>query len=244
MKKVAARDLMPSVDLSGSMEAENFEDLSGTRISRLDAVRLVLDDFIERRENDRIGLIVFGSAAYLQAPFTEDHDAVRFLLHETRVRMAGPQTMLGDAIGFAISRFEDSTSSNRVLILLTDGNDTESRMPPATAAEIAAKYDITIHTIAMGDPTAVGEEKLDLDALRKIADATGGSFFEATDREELTSIYRELDTLVPGIHETLGWRPKRPLFHLSLAAGMVLLLLYETVMVLRSTWRERRPAHA
>ena len=152
--------------------------------------------------SDRIGLIVFGNAPYIQAPFSQDHDIVRYLLDQTEVRMAGPQTMLGDAIGFAITRFEDSDaetpgSRDRVLILLTDGNDTGSKMPPDKAAHIAKGHDLTIHTIAVGDPTTVGEEKLDEDTLREIASETGGQFFRANDRTELEGIYRELDAIAP-----------------------------------------------
>jgi len=231
VKKVAARDLMLAVDLSGSMEAEDFQDAGGKKVTRLQAVKAVVGDFIERREDDRIGLVVFGTAAYLQAPFTQDHDIVRFLLDETRVRMAGPQTMLGDAIGFAIPRFEESTSSNRVMLLLTDGNDTGSRMPPSKAAEIAADRGITIHTIAIGDPETVGEEALDEDALREIARTTHGQFFRANDHEELDAIYRELDTLEPGIFDTLSHRPRHALWPWALGAVLLTLLIFHGVRV-------------
>lgn len=242
----AARDLLLAVDLSGSMETDDFEDETGQRISRLDAVKQVLDGFIERREGDRIGLIVFGSAAYLQAPFTEDHDTVRYLLDETRVRMAGPQTMMGDAIGFAIPRFEESSSKNPTLILLTDGNDTGSRMPPDKAADIAAKHGITIHTIAMGDPTTVGESALDLEALETISKKTQGRFFRADDREALEQVYEELDRLDPGQYETLSWRPRKALFPWALGLGLGVLLLFEVGMILRTyaTRRRRRAARA
>ena len=240
----AARDLLLVVDLSGSMETDDFEDESGQRISRLDAVKQVLDGFIERREGDRIGLIVFGNAAYLQAPFTEDHDTVRYLLDETRVRMAGPQTMMGDAIGFAIPRFEESSSKNPTVILLTDGNDTGSRMPPDKAADIAARHGVTIHTIAMGDPTTVGESALDLEALETISKKTGGRFFRADDRKALQQVYEELDRLDPGQYETLSWRPRRALFPWALGLGLGVLLLFEAAMVLRTTLRRRRVAHA
>ena len=245
VKTVSARDLMLAVDLSGSMEAEDFTDAEGGKLTRLDATKLVLEDFIAKREHDRMGLIVFGNAAYLQAPFTQDHETLRILLDQTRVRMAGPQTMLGDAIGFAISRFDESESTNRVLVLLTDGNDTGSKMPPAKAAEIAAKRDITIHTVAVGDPTTVGEEAMDLEALQGIADTTGGTLAQAKDLEELQASYAALDALEPGLFETLSWRPRRPLFAAFLAAAMLLLLAYEAWMLLRSrASRTGRAAHA
>ena len=240
----SARDLMLCVDLSGSMESEDFLTPTGERQSRLDAVKQVLDGFIERREADRIGLIVFGSAPYLQAPFTQDHRVARYLLGETRVRMAGPQTMLGDAIGFAITRFEDSQATERVLILLTDGNDTGSRMPPSKAAQIAADHGITIHTISVGDPAAVGETALDVEALQVIADTTGGRYFHADDGASLEAIYRSLDELAPSTFETLSYRPKVALFMWPLGLIVLLGLLYHTVLAVL-TWRaQRRPLRA
>jgi Ca-activated chloride channel homolog len=139
----------------------------------------VADDFIQKRTGDRIGLIVFGAAAYPQVPFTLDHQTCRVLLKETQAGMAGPQTMIGDAIGLAIKEFEHSDAQERVLILLTDGNDTGSRMPPVKAAEIAKGRGIKIHTIAIGNPQATGEDKVDVGMMRAISSTTGGRFFLA-----------------------------------------------------------------
>jgi len=239
IRTLSARDLMLGVDLSGSMESDDFQAPSGEHRSRLDAVKQVLDGFIERREADRIGLIVFGSAPYLQAPFTQDHRVARYLLGEARVRMAGPQTMLGDAIGFAITRFQDSQASERVLILLTDGNDTGSRMPPPKAAQIAADHGITIHTVSVGDPAAVGETALDVEALQEIAEATGGRYFHAEDGASLTAIYHTLDELEPSTFETLSYRPKVALFMWPLGLVVLLGLLYHAVLAVLS-WRSQR----
>ena len=181
-KTESTRDLMLLVDLSGSMETEDFKDPQGKQISRLDAVKMVLGDFIERRKSDRLGLIVFGNEPYLQAPFTRDHEVVRTLLGQTKAKMAGPQTAIGDAIGLAIKHFESSKSEHRVVVLLTDGNDTGSKVPPRKAAEIASQRGITIHTVAVGDPTAAGEGKMDIEALQAISRTTKGSFFRADDR--------------------------------------------------------------
>ncbi len=120
------RDLMLLVDLSGSMDARDFTDSRGDRVDRLTAVKGVLDDFLTRREGDRVGLIVFGNAAFVQVPFTQDLEATRLLLDETAVRMAGPRTAFGDAIGLGITLFERSEVEHRVMIALTDGNDTGS----------------------------------------------------------------------------------------------------------------------
>jgi Ca-activated chloride channel family protein len=131
-KTLPTRDLLLAVDLSGSMETQDFTDASGQRVDRLTAVKQVLDEFLARRQGDRVGLIFFGSAAFVQAPFTEDLEACRTLLGEAQVRMAGPKTVFGDAIGLAITVFARAAGlQERVLIVLTDGNDTDSEVPPA-----------------------------------------------------------------------------------------------------------------
>lgn len=243
-KVESARDLMLAVDLSGSMDTPDMLDAEGNRINRLDMVKLVLGDFIERREGDRIGVVVFGSEAFLQAPFTQDHDLVRTLLDQVQPRIAGPQTMIGDAIGLTIKIFDESDASDRVLVLLTDGNDTGSKVPPPKAAEIAASKDITIHTIAVGDPQAAGEAQMDLEALDAIAATTGGTAFSASDREQLEVIYIEIDALTPEEIETLSYRPTRPLFYWPLGIAIVLVLLYHATMVLRMAIARMRARHA
>lgn len=235
VKEIAARDMLLIVDLSGSMEANDFTDMAGEKISRLDAVKQVLGDFIDRRQGDRLGLAVFGNSAFPQAPFTDDHDVVRMLLDELRVRMAGPRTMIGDALGLAIRLFEASDSENKVVVMLTDGNDTGSQMPVARASQIAADNGITVHTIAMGDPATVGEDALNTEALEGISATTGGRFFLALDRGELDGVYDELDRIEPAIVETLSYQPKQGLFHFPLGAAAVFLLLFALLMVNRST---------
>ena len=225
VRETSARDMMLVVDLSGSMEAEDFDAADGSKISRLDAVKEVLHDFIERRRGDRLALAVFGNAAFLQTSFTDDHATVIALLDELQVRMAGPQTMIGDAIGLAIRVFESSESDNKVVVLLTDGNDTSSQMPVARAAQIAADNGITIHTIAMGDPTTVGESALDIPVLEEISDISSGQFFLGLNRDELVNIYDELDRIEPELVETVSYRPKRQLFHYPLGGAVSLMLL-------------------
>jgi Ca-activated chloride channel family protein len=243
-KVEAARDLMLAVDLSRSMEARDFRSPEGRRLDRLEAVKGVLDDFIARRAGDRIGLVVFGGQAFLQAPFTLDHDVCRALLAETRIGMAGPQTVIGDAIGVALKSFEASEAEDKVLVLLTDGNDTGSRIPPSTAADLAARAGVTIHTVAIGDPETSGEERVDLEALRAIAGATGGRAFRGEDREGLEAIYRELDALAPVELETLSYRPRRALFHWPLGAAVLLVFAYHLLMGLRLGLRSLATRHA
>ena len=227
------RDLMLLVDLSGSMETEDFVNASGETVDRLTAVKEVLDDFLTRREGDRVGLIVFGNAAFVQVPFTQDLQATRLLLGETAVRMAGPRTAFGDAIGLGITMFERSEVEQRVMIALTDGNDTGSKIPPQEAAKIARDNDITVHVVGVGDPAATGEEKLDEEALSAVADTTGGRYFHAADRDELEEIYAELDRIDTREVETETYRPRTDLFHWPLAAFAILGLLFHAGLALR-----------
>jgi Mg-chelatase subunit ChlD len=240
IKTLPTRDLLLAVDLSGSMETQDFSSAAGQRVDRLTAVKEVLDDFLARRKGDRVGLIFFGSAAFVQAPFTEDLDACRSLLDEAQVGMAGPKTAFGDAIGLAITVFEhDEGSRDRVLIALTDGNDTGSRVPPTKAAEIAREKQITIHTVAVGDPTAAGEEKLDEETLKAVATTTGGRYSHAGDRTALAAIYGQLDALRTREAQTVSHRPRRELFYWPLSVGMLLSLAYHAVWALRTSLRRR-----
>ena len=241
VREESARDLLLVVDLSGSMEAEDFASASGAKISRLDAVKEVLDEFIDRRNGDRLGLAVFGSAAFPQSPFTNDHAVVRQLLDELQPRMPGPQTMIGDAIGLAVRLFESSTAKKKLVIMLTDGNDTGSQMPVGKAAEIAAQQNIVIHTIAMGDPATVGEEALNTEVLENISSTTGGRFFVALDRRTLDEIYVELDRIEPALLETVSYRPKRSLFHYPLALAVLASLLMAIFLTGRPVSRQAWP---
>lgn len=229
VRQTPTRDLLLAVDLSGSMETKDFSSKAGKQVDRLDAVKEVLDEFLTRRRGDRIALIVFGSAAYVQVPFTEDVEVVRTMLADLAPRMAGPKTAFGDAIGLAITLFERSQVDQRVLIALTDGNDTGSRIPPQEAARIAADDHITIYAVAVGDPTAVGEEKLDEAALRAVAATTDGRYFFAADRAALGEIYAEIDRIETHQIETVSHRPLRELFHWPLALILVLALTYHAV---------------
>jgi len=221
-REIPVRDLLLAVDLSGSMATEDFQGPDGTAVDRLTAVKAVLDDFLSRRQGDRVGLILFGSAAFVQVPFTEDLAVCRELLAEAQVRMAGPQTAFGDALGLAINVFERSTVQERVLIALTDGNDTNSQVPPVKAAQIAADKGIVIHTVAVGDPRAAGEDALDEAALTQVAAATGGLYSHAANRSELQSIYDQLDRIETRRVQSVSHRPRRDVYWWPLAAALVL----------------------
>jgi len=240
IKELPMRDLLVAVDLSGSMEAQDFTDKEGSTVDRLTAVKEVLDTFFARRDGDRAGLILFGSAAFVQVPFTADLEVVRELLKEAQIRMLGPRTMLGDAMGLAINLFERSEVDERVLIVLTDGNDTGSLVPPERAAEIARDNGVVVYTIAIGDPAAMGEQALDEKTLENIAGITGGGYFHANDRQELEDIYTRLDELNPRQVETQSYRPLTELFEWPLAAGMLLTLFYIMFLEVRLRLRSRQ----
>ena len=239
-KELPTRDLLLLVDLSGSMRQEDFTNTEGKTMDRLTAVKEVLGDFLKRREGDRIGLVVFGDAPFLQAPFSTDLNLSAQLLDETAIGMAGGRTAFGDAIGLGITLFEQSEAPEKTIIALTDGNDTKSQVPPIEAARIAKEKGIRIHTVAIGDPTTVGEEKLDEVTLREVAETTTGSYFFAADHEQLAGIYTELDRIETRKLNTISHRPHRDLFYWPLLAA-VLLSVMEKVLWTMGKSRGTRP---
>ena len=230
----AARDIMLAIDLSGSMDYRDFPDGDGNNVSRFAAVQRVVSQFISDRESDRVGLIVFGDRAYLQLPFTRDLETAGALVQLMEVGMAGPRTALGDAIGLAIRSFESSEVDDRVLILLTDGNDTASKMTPLNAAGIAALNGVEIHTIGIGDINATGEDRVDFATLEAVAARTGGQFFNAEDEAGLTEIYRRIDEATTVDVRTQTWRPRESLVHWPAGIAAVLILFAYCVLLIRS----------
>lgn len=236
----AARDIVLAVDISGSMDARDFATADGEPAQRLAAVRDVIQSFVSDREGDRMALIVFGSKAYMQAPLTEDLNTITELLDRTEVGMAGPHTALGDAIGLAIRTFEASDIPQRLLILLSDGSDTASRMSPVNAAEIAADKGVEIYTIGVGNPQASGEDRVDLEALRDIAARTGGAYFFAGDTAALGAVYARIDALKPREIERLSYRPRQSLAHQPL--GLAALIGLGALVILHVGTRRRAAA--
>jgi Ca-activated chloride channel family protein len=233
---MTGRDLLLSVDLSGSMEEQDFQ-LNGEWVDRLTALKAVATEFIERRVGDRVGLILFGREAYLQAPLTFDRKTVSTLLDESVIGLAGKETAIGDSIGLAIRTLEDAgvEENRRVLILLTDGANTAGAVEPRKAAELAAQRKMVIYTIGIGadsltvrslfglreiNPSA----DLDEETMTAIADMTGGRYFRARDTAEFAEIYNILDELEPAESDERGFRPVTELFHWPLGAAVVLAL--------------------
>jgi Ca-activated chloride channel family protein len=242
-QRKSGRDLMIAVDLSGSMQATDFTLPDGSRANRLEAVKYVLARLAAQRASDRLGLIVFGNAPYLQSPFTDDHQVWAQLLGETDIGMAGQSTAFGDAIGLAIKLFRDSDSDNRVLIILTDGNDTGSMVPPVDAARVAASHGIRIYTIAMGDPATVGEEALDTATLQRVSELTGGRYFQALDQQALARAYEAIGELEPELYETISFRPRQSLHWVPVGAALGLYLCYHGFGAWQ-TWRRLGAARA
>ncbi|MBL4903250.1 MAG: VWA domain-containing protein [Desulfocapsa sp.] len=234
VKEIPTRDLLLAVDLSGSMDTEDFTSKDGKKITRLAAVKEVLDGFLERRKSDRVGLIFFGSAPFIQAPFTEDLELCRGLLEEAQVGMAGPKTAFGDTIGLSINMFKESELKDKLLIVLTDGNDTSSKVEPVKAAQIASDNGIVIYSVAVGDPQAVGEEKLDEKTLQSVSQTTGGIFFRANDREELEKIYEKIDTLSTHEIETTSYRPRIDMYYWPLGLAIILSLLMHALRLIQT----------
>ena len=228
------RDLLLAVDISGSMSMQDVR-LGGETVDRLAAVKVVLDDFIERRQGDRVGLILFGTQAYLQAPLTFDLPTVRRFLLEAPVGIAGGRTAVGDAIALAVKRLHGRPSESRLLVLLSDGSNNAGEIDPREAAEMAALEGVRIHTVGFGSETMriSGELGLrsvnpslglDESALAYIAEVTGGRFFRARDTARLAEIYDLIDALEPAEQQARPFRPVRALYYWPLAGACALFL--------------------
>jgi Ca-activated chloride channel family protein len=223
------RDLMLALDLSGSMAQEDFE-WRGRAVDRFSVVNTVARDFVAKREGDRLGLILFGTRAYLQTPLTRDRQTVIDMLAESEVGLAGEETAIGDAIGIAVKHLRDRPAEERILVLLSDGASNAGVADPIDAARLAAQAGIRIYTIGVGGspqqirtPFGVrmlgGRSDLDERTLREIAESTGGSYFLAGDTKSLIAVYERIDALEPTMGESETLRPARSLFHWPLAGA-------------------------
>jgi Ca-activated chloride channel family protein len=243
---VAGRNLMLAVDLSGSMDQKDFE-LGGLRVDRLTATKAVATDFIERREGDRIGLILFGELAYLQVPLTLDRKTVNTLLLEAFIGLAGEKTAIGDAITLAVRRVHEQKqeAGEQVLVLLTDGANTAGEVDPIKAAELARQVGLRIYTIGIGAETLevsslIGGRRpinpsadLDEATLTEIASLTGGRYFRATDTASLQDIYKLVDELEPVEEPESGFRPVKSHYFVPLGMAVALVTLLSLTSLLQ-----------
>ena len=228
----AARDLMLAVDISGSMEETDMR-IAGRPARRIDAVKSVVGEFAQRRQSDRLGLILFADNAYLQAPLTFDLVTVKKLLDEAQLGFAGTKTAIGDAIGLAIKRMIERPAQSRVVILLTDGANNAGSVEPIEAAKLAAEQGITLYTIGVGADEKVVQSffgssvvnpsrDLDEHTLREVAVLTGGKYYRAKNVDELEKIYAELDRIEPVDQDAEVFRPRDALFYWPLAFALLL----------------------
>lgn len=232
MKVKTSRNFLIAADISFSM-AEKDWVLNNKRSTRWEAVKSVMHEFIEKREGDRMGLILFGSNSYIQAPFTPDLETVDMMLDEADVGMAGQMTNIGKAIVKGISMFENDTIKTKVMLLLTDGVDGGSEILPLDAANLAKKDSIQIYTIGIGDPSS-GNSDLDEKTLQDISDMTDGQYFRAIDENRLNEIYAELDRLEPIEYEEEEFKPVTLLYHYPLGVALILAIFMLLVLNLIS----------
>lgn len=226
----SGRDLLLAVDTSGSMSIEDMQ-LGGQPAPRFAAIQAIATDFIHRREGDRVGLILFGTRAYLLVPLTFDLKTVGKQLTDSTIGLAGRETAIGDAVGLAVKRLRDRPENQRVMVLLTDGVNTSGELDPNKAIDLAAANKVRIYTIGIGadamrvssmfgsrvvNPSADLDEKM----LSTMADKTGGRYFRARNSEELADIYRSIDKLEPAADTKQSLRPVDELYWLPLAGAL------------------------
>ncbi|NKB97666.1 MAG: VWA domain-containing protein [Pseudomonadales bacterium] len=234
----SGRDLMLAVDISGSMATEDMA-VNGRFIDRLTVVKAVVGEFIEARQGDRVGLVLFGTNAYLQAPLTFDLTSVNRLLVEAPVGIAGGKTAIGDAIGLAVKRLRLRPQEDKVIILLTDGANNVGEVAPQKAAELAAFDKIKIYTIGVGAdemrmPSLFGSlgrmtnpsADLDEDTLKEVASVTNGEYYRAKDTAKLQEIYALIDELEPIDQDPETYRPIQALYYWPMSAAIITFALF------------------
>lgn len=225
-------NIMLALDLSGSMEVDDML-LHGRPATRLAVVKRAAAQFVEDRKTDKIGLILFGSQAYLQTPLTYDHRSLLMRIDDASVGLAGKTTSIGDALGLAVKRLQHVPSKGRVIILLTDGVNNSGVLAPVKAAELAATEGIKIYTIGLGAETDPGMNsnlflglnagaELDEDTLKEVSKITGGQYFRATDSQSLQSIYQTINQMETVAQEKQIIRPQHEYYAWPLALALLL----------------------
>lgn len=237
---ISGRDMMLAVDLSGSMEYQDML-LDGEQVPRMAVVKRLVTNFIDEREGDRLGLILFGSSAYVQAPLTHDLHSLRQWMDEAFVGLTGRETAIGDAIGLAIKRLVAEPAQSRVLVLITDGANTAGQVKPLRAARFAASEGIRIFTIGVGadTPPSLSSGMLDpsiaLDegTLVDVALITGGEYFRARNAEDINGIYQRIDELEPALRDRGPRRHALALYPWPLGLAILLSLAIASSAVYR-----------
>jgi Ca-activated chloride channel family protein len=245
-------DIVLTIDTSTSMRAMDFE-IKGRRVDRLDVAKVVIKDFIEKRVNDKIGMVAFAALPYTVCPLTLDHDWLEKNLERVRIGMVEDGTAIGSAVSSSLNRLKDTETKEKVVILLTDGMNNAGRISPMVAAEMAETLGVRVYTIGVGTkglaPYPIKDKfgnvmlrpveiDMDEDLLRKIADTTGGKYYRATDTESLQGIYDRIDELEKTPMEEIGYDLYRELFGIFLIPALALLLLE---VILSNTLLRRIP---
>lgn len=248
---LSGRDLMLAIDISPSMKETDMK-VNGVAQTRLEIVKRVVSEFVQEREGDRVGLILFGSEPYIQSPLSFDTQTVNTLLQEAYLGMAGQATAIGDAIALGVKRLRQRPEQSRVLVLLSDGANTAGEIPPEKAAQLAAQEKIKIYTVGIGAEEMIkrsffGAKKvnpsadLDEEMLQQLASLTEGQYFRARSTEELAEIYLAINELEPVEQETKSYRPTKALFYWFLATG---LLFYGSLILYKAIFRQIQTVRA
>jgi Ca-activated chloride channel family protein len=232
-KKIkTVRSFIVAADISFSMNERDWV-VGRKSQSRWDAVKTLMKDFVRERKSDQIGLVFFGSHAYLQAPLTTDLESIEWFLDQSDVGMAGQMTSLGEAIGFGLKIFKEDTIKQKVMLLLTDGVDTGEDIAPLDAAQLAKQDSIIIYTLGIGS-TKPSTYTLDERMLKDIASATGGKYFHAKDEDQLKEVYASLNKMEPVQYEEESYKPTVPLYYYPLAIAAFIGLAFHFLRSVKS----------
>jgi Ca-activated chloride channel family protein len=249
--KASGVDIVVAIDLSGSMESEDFK-LNGKQVNRLIIAKDTLKKFIDRRPGDRIGLVAFAGKAYIAAPLTLDHDFLQLNVDRLQLHQIEEGTAIGSGLAAAVNRLRDLKSKSKIVILMTDGQNNVPKVPPLTAADVAQSLKVKVYTIGVGtrgtapfpqmDPF-FGQKRyvqveVDIDetTLKEIASKTGGKYYRADSTDTLRQIYDDIDKLEKTEVEVKRFVQIKELFHWAILPGMFLLLL--EVILGHTVWRK------
>lgn len=245
MQNQEGRNIMMVLDISGSMGVQDME-MNDRLISRLAVVKRAAKQFIASRVGDRIGLILFGSKAYLQTPLTFDKANVLLRIEDATPGLAGQTTSIGDALGLSIKKLQSVPEKSRVVILLTDGVNNSGVLTPIKAAQLAHEEKINVYTIGLARENANTPDllnfsmqaELDEDSLKEIAQLTGGRYFRATDPQSLQIIYDNINKLEPIVHTQKQYRPQKEYYFWPLSLAFLLILYFFIASQGWSIWRK------
>jgi Ca-activated chloride channel family protein len=236
-KTKTVRSFLIVTDISFSMATTDWH-VDGKRLSRWGAIKSIMKGFVKDRKSDQVGLVMFGTNAYLQSPFTTDLETVDWLMDQTEVGMAGQMTGIGNAIAYSTKIFKQDTIKQKVMLLLTDGIDSGQGIPPLDAAQAAKRDSIIIYTIGIGRAGGSGGYDLDEKTLKEIANTGGGKYFNAMNPGQLKEVYNTLDKLHPVVYDEETYKPVILLYYYPLGASVLLVLAGQLLNGMVSLFRK------